>query len=163
MQLQPAHRAGRDEPLRFAHGLGPARRVDADERQRDVGVLRRELEDRVVGQTRRAAQRLVDGEDDARHLSRPVVFGQRGGVARGAALEVGSGLLVSFGLFAGVFKVNVDVEGDELLDVDRVCGHQRFGVAAAAAWRADQHVRGRRNSVESRQPARRDASAPPSD
>ena len=45
MQLQAAHAAGRDEPPGVGHAPAPARRIDADERDRDVGVLGREGED----------------------------------------------------------------------------------------------------------------------
>jgi len=39
MELQSADAAGRDEALGFADAFGAARRVDARERNRDIGVL----------------------------------------------------------------------------------------------------------------------------
>ena len=54
---------------------------------RDVGVLRRELDDGVVGDLRASGELLVDREHDAADLPRAVVVGERVPVASALRLR----------------------------------------------------------------------------
>ena len=70
-------------------------------------------------------------------------------------------MLVGVGLVAGMLQVHVHIEGNELFDVDSVCWHQRFGVAAPAGWR-ETSTCAAADSVHVVNEVRCDVSAPPS-
>ena len=59
VEFQSANAARRDEPLRFADALGAARRIDAREGNRDVGVLGGKLRDLVVRHHRPSCELFV--------------------------------------------------------------------------------------------------------
>jgi hypothetical protein len=119
---------------RFRDRVLSALRVDAGKWHRDVGMLLRVLDDFVVGKALHAAQRFIDRKHDERHVAGTVVVGHRVAVARRAAFEILRSLLVGVGVAAGLFEMNVNVEGNEFLYVDSV-GH--VGSGTAISTRAD--------------------------
>ena len=86
MELEPAD-AGLDQLAGFADRELALVRVDAAERDQDVGVGARGLEDLVVAQAFAAhAGLVIDGEDDREHVPLAVVVGDllRAGLRRAA-------------------------------------------------------------------------------
>src|SRR5262249_30082568 len=93
-------------------------RIDAAERDCDVGVVERELRDLIVRRVRASGERLLHGKDDAADLARTEVLGLRRPVARCAAcFEVLRGRLLGFRQCALVFEMDVHVERGQLSDV----------------------------------------------
>src|SRR5579872_2505817 len=124
MQFQSAHGARSHEPPGFLDPRLAAMRIDAAERQRDIGVVERDLRHVVVRRVRTASERLLDGEDDAADLARAVVLGLRRPVAgRPAGLEMPGRRLLGLRQRLLVFEVDVRVERYQLTDVDPRSGH----------------------------------------
>src|SRR5215471_9049310 len=99
-------------------------RVDAAERDRDVGIVDRELRDLIVGRVRTAGQVLFHRKDDAADLARTVVLGLRRPVARGGAcLEVRVGGFIGLGKHTLMFQMDMNVERHELADIDAGSAH----------------------------------------
>src|SRR5262249_43312840 len=118
------HGPGRDEALRLVDALLAAMRIDAAERDCDVGVVDRELRDLIVCRVRAAGQRLLDSKDDAADLARTKVLGLRRPVARcGARFEALCGRFLGFGQRALVLEMDVHVERGQLGDVDTRSAH----------------------------------------
>jgi hypothetical protein len=132
VQLEPAHAAPREEPPGFVHRGLAARRVEAHEGERDVGVRGGEVEHGVVRHLGPSAQALVDREHHAGHPARAVVRGERVPVGVGVGLEVLPGRLVGRAAAFGGVQVDVDVDRREPRDVEPGRGRPRPAHAPAS-------------------------------
>jgi hypothetical protein len=91
-------------------------------------VATSDLDDLIVGEPRHAAQRLVDGEDDAGHVAGAVVLGNRVAAARRTAVaEVLLGGVLGVGLLFGL-EMDVNVERGDALGINTHVGHEDTGL-----------------------------------
>ena len=134
MELEAADAVIRHQPADPLDRLIDLMRVDRPERDQHIGVIGSGVGDLEARQRRMAERRRrVDREDHRRHRECPIVLGEPfdGGRSIGGRLEVlGRGveqlLIERQAPMAVLFDVNVHVDGDERLDIDRRhhCGHQ---------------------------------------
>src|SRR5688572_5859376 len=99
-------------------------RVETRKRDGNVRMVGGKFRHLVVRHFRTPGQLLVHGEDDAGHLARAVVVGERGPVAFGGGAEVLLRLVVGSRGLAHVLEVHVDVDGGERGSIHTVQGSE---------------------------------------
>ena len=123
MELESADAVVATKPPRFGDGILLVR-VDARERDQDIGVRGRHGGDLLVADGGPPSDGLrVDGEDDRHHLSLPVVRRHVGGGRRPSFAEVLLRGVAPLGPESVLtcladLGMRVDVDGDDVLEVD---------------------------------------------
>jgi hypothetical protein len=119
VELQPADTAAGDEPPRLAYRLLAPMRVQADEGERDIRVLSREVQHRVVPDRRPPGEPFVDREHDTGHAPTAVVLGEGAPIRVDRAGEVLAGRSGHRTVIVRWVQVNVQVDCRQSFDVER--------------------------------------------